>query len=163
MGNFETLDDLLSAIYYEMVPPGYENDPMIRYRADLAMESAARGWHEAAMVIQADHSALERARSDGFNMAVAQSMADQQRISAESYNRGYQQGRRSSESEVSRAYSRGFQAGASSAKPAPATSPSRSDIVSEAIEHCRVIEESNPSMADGAKACKRMIKKMLRS
>jgi hypothetical protein len=30
------------------------------------------------------------------------------------------------------------------------------------MEQCRVIAESNPSMADGAKACKRMIKKLMK-
>lgn len=144
---------LAAQIYAEMVPPGMEGDPYLRWKADLVIEAAHHGWSMAISNPHAAQEAYARGLSDGRGEA--------QRMASQSYQRGFNTALATVDRDVSAAYDRGFKAG-QKAIPEPQKSDSRADIVAEAMEQCRVIAESNPSMADGAKACRRMIKKLMR-
>ena len=162
--NTPEFHQLMESIYYEMVPQGLEHDPMMRYRADLAMAAAARGWNMAMDSNSQNMGAeLYRARQEGYAKAMSAANSDWNRISSDSYQRGFSAAQKSMKAELDSAYSRGYMAGQAAAGPAPQPkSANRNDIIAEAMEQCRVIQESNPSMAEGAKACKRMIKKMMK-
>jgi len=157
--NDPRFDSLARQIYMELVPRGQEQDPLMQYRADVAVEAARRGWDHALQGAPSSN-ALQEAHQTGYQQGLRESQAMVERATSQSYQRGYNSALRTMDQSLNAAYQRGFDAGKQAAL--PPSRDSREDIIAEAMEQCRVIAESNPSMADGAKACKRMIKKLMR-
>jgi hypothetical protein len=144
-------DQLAQQLYAEMVPYGMQHDPYIRYRADLVVQAAHRGWAGAM--------ARQPQGEEAYMRGVQDARAEAQKQASQSYQRGFNSALASMDRNMAEAYDRGFKEGQ---KALQQPKDSREDIVAEAMEQCRVIAESNPSMADGAKACKRMIKKLMK-
>ena len=155
----QQFESLARQIYLELVPRGQEQDPLMQYRADIAVQAARRGWEHALQEAPSRRS-LQEAHQTGYQQGLRESQAMVERATSQSYQRGYNSALRTMDQSPNAAYQRGFDAGKQAAL--PPTKDSREDVIAEAMEQCRVIAESNPSMADGAKACKRMIKKLMR-
>lgn len=164
-----SFDQLAHQIHQEAVPPGYEHDPYCQYRAESLREAAYRGWlagqHAAQSAPQAGHYAVEEARLAGYEEAVRDQQSIIMRAEANGYKRGYNAAQTNLQKACKAAYDDGFKAGCEEGPAGELPGPQRKavvrDVVADAMEQCRVIAESNPQMAPGANACKRLIKKLM--
>jgi len=153
-------------------PYGYLNDPYYPYRYELMMrinrliEAAKMGYEVAQaqqQVVEHSQLALEQSRNEGYMLGLqaSQQMAlalkgqvDRQIQTA--YNRGLQEGL----AQANRSRPRNVSTPAAQVMPDPkAIMQAQRATLERALEQCHVIAESNPSMAAGAKAVARMIKK----
>lgn len=156
-----SFEELAQEIYEQNVPPGWENDPWVQHRVQALVDHAYQGWvagHEASRF---DDSIILAAQQQGFQQGILEA----ERRSADAYQRGYKQGVRAVDGATQDAYKRGYDEGFKAGKQESKVSDSdrkeiRSQAFDECLEQCRVIEESNPNMADGVKATRRMIQKL---
>lgn len=160
-----SFEELANQIAQETIPQGWEDDPWIRARADQLVEYAYIGWVNGHQNAAQDPRVLNAARQQGYQEAMQGQRGELQRAEAAAYQRGYKVGIDSAEKQAKSAYERGIREGRKDAN----TSISKKDrkqILDEAyqnaLDECRVIGESNPSMEPAAKALRRRIKKWMK-
>lgn len=160
-GEYMSFEALAEEIVAANVPPGWENDPWVQHRVQALVDHAYQGWiagHEAGQV---DESAIMAAQQQGYQAA----MQEAERHSAAAYQRGYKQGVRAMDGATNDAYKRGYEEGLRAGRAEAKISEKdrtkiRNEVLDEVIEQGRVVEESNPNMADGVKAYNRMVRKL---
>jgi len=161
-----SFEELANQIAQETVPPGWEDDPWIRSRADQLIEYAYIGWVNGHQNAAQDPRVLNAARQQGYQEAMQSQRGELQRAEAAAYQRGYKIGIESAEKQAKSAYERGLREGKKEAGPAQISKKDRKQIMNEAyqnaLDECRVSGESNPSMEPAAKALKRRINKWMK-
>jgi len=97
-----SFEELANQIAQETVPPGWEDDPWIRSRADQLIEYAYIGWVNGHQNAAQDPRVLNAARQQGYQEAMQSQRGELQRAEAAAYQRAIRSGLKALRSRPSR-------------------------------------------------------------